>query len=120
MPSKKVVRPARLQLVRRRGFHLRESSHDLNGLEAIIVARPGKWGNPFVVTGNFPPGTRIGINFIAVATVEQAVGRFRAFLEGNPDMIVKARRELAGRNLACWCEAASPCHADVLLDIANQ
>lgn len=29
------------------------------------------------------------------------------------------RRELAGRDLACWCRADRPCHADVLLAIAN-
>lgn len=27
--------------------------------------------------------------------------------------------ELAGKNLACWCELGSPCHADVLLEVAN-
>lgn len=30
------------------------------------------------------------------------------------------RRELAGRDLACWCRLDQPCHADVLLAIANE
>jgi hypothetical protein len=30
-----------------------------------------------------------------------------------------ARRELWGKNLACWCPATPPCHADLLLEIAN-
>jgi hypothetical protein len=30
------------------------------------------------------------------------------------------RRELAGRDLMCWCPLSQPCHADVLLEIANQ
>jgi hypothetical protein len=30
-----------------------------------------------------------------------------------------ARRELAGRDLACWCKLTDPCHADVLLELAN-
>jgi Domain of unknown function (DUF4326) len=30
------------------------------------------------------------------------------------------RRELAGRDLACWCPLTEPCHADVLLEIANE
>jgi hypothetical protein len=30
-----------------------------------------------------------------------------------------ARRELAGRDLCCWCAPGDPCHADVLLEIAN-
>ncbi len=29
------------------------------------------------------------------------------------------RRELAGRDLACWCPLDGPCHADVLLEVAN-
>lgn len=29
------------------------------------------------------------------------------------------RRELAGKDLACWCRLDQPCHADVLLEIAN-
>ena len=29
------------------------------------------------------------------------------------------RRDLAGRDLACWCNLDQPCHADVLLEVAN-
>ena len=29
------------------------------------------------------------------------------------------RRDLAGRDLACWCPPDQPCHADVLLELAN-
>jgi hypothetical protein len=28
-------------------------------------------------------------------------------------------RELRGKNLACWCKPGEPCHADVLLELAN-
>ncbi|WP_019732123.1 DUF4326 domain-containing protein [Mycobacterium avium] len=28
--------------------------------------------------------------------------------------------ELAGHDLACWCPPDQPCHADVLLELANQ
>lgn len=27
---------------------------------------------------------------------------------------------LRGKNLACWCKPGEPCHADVLLEIANR
>ena len=27
---------------------------------------------------------------------------------------------LRGKNLACWCPLDQPCHADVLLDLANR
>lgn len=29
------------------------------------------------------------------------------------------RRELAGRDLACWCKPSQACHADYLLEVAN-
>ena len=32
----------------------------------------------------------------------------------------RLRIDLAGKNLACWCKPGEPCHADVLLEIANQ
>lgn len=33
--------------------------------------------------------------------------------------VEKIRAELAGKDLACWCPLYEPCHADVLLEIAN-
>ncbi|MBM4480356.1 DUF4326 domain-containing protein [Rhodococcus hoagii] len=38
--------------------------------------------------------------------------------EGTPTYH-EIRAELAGRDLACWCPLDQPCHADVLLEIAN-
>ena len=114
------ARPARLQLFRRKGFNLHALSRDLNGRDAVFVARPGRWSNPFIVTTRFPAGSKIGINCITVPTVEQSIICFRAFLEENPALMVKAKAELGGFNLACWCNAGIPCHADVLLDIANR
>jgi hypothetical protein len=29
------------------------------------------------------------------------------------------RAELGGKDLACWCDLNKPCHADVLLELAN-
>ena len=33
--------------------------------------------------------------------------------------VERLRAEVAGRDLACWCPLDSPCHADVLLELAN-
>lgn len=33
--------------------------------------------------------------------------------------LVAGLAELRGKNLACWCKLGSPCHADVLLELAN-
>ena len=44
----------------------------------------------------------------------------KLFRHRMPDFTKEAiRQELAGKNLACWCPIGSPCHADVLLEIAN-
>lgn len=39
------------------------------------------------------------------------------FLKVTPEDV---RRDLVGKNLACWCRPSDPCHADVLLEIANR
>jgi hypothetical protein len=31
----------------------------------------------------------------------------------------RMRQQLGGKNLACWCPIDQPCHADVLLELAN-
>ena len=41
--------PKRLQLSRRKGFQLQALSREANGREAVVVARPSRWGNPFVI-----------------------------------------------------------------------
>jgi hypothetical protein len=100
--------PLRLQLSRRKGFDLQAASRAVNGLPAARVSRPGKWGNPFVIG---TPG---------VPDAAQAVRRFRLDLllrlSRNPDLL----EPLRGKNLACWCRPQTPCHADVLLDLANR
>ncbi len=74
----------------------------------MVVARPSRWGNPF----------RLGIDGDRLA----CVGRYRAALWAG-ELTFSAedvRRELAGRDLACWCHLEESCHADVLLEVANE
>ena len=40
-------------------------------------------------------------------------------LAEHPELAEAARRELAGKDLACWCDPDELCHADVLLEVAN-
>ncbi len=70
---------------------------------AVYVGRGSRWGNPY----------RIGTCLIPDA--QAAVDAFRANL---PVAIINLS-VLRGRDLACWCPLSSPCHADVLLEIAN-
>ena len=86
--------------------------------DAVIVARPGKWGNPFSVM-------EVGRRYPSL-TAEQchsfAVNEFRTDrVAVHPEYPSDAeiRAELAGKDLTCWCKLSEPCHADVLLEIAN-
>lgn len=90
--------------------------------KAIKVDRTTIWGNPFKageVTRIYPNGT------VAVQTVEQSVELYRHWIDGTLEVPGVERPgtllldELAGRDLACWCALGAPCHADVLLEIAN-
>lgn len=100
--------PTRIRLSRGRGWRLQAVSQAMNGLPAINVTRPSKWGNPFPVTAAMPR--------------DQAVAAFRRHMS---DMLDEPGNtipldELRGKNLACWCSLDQPCHADVLLELANR
>ena len=72
-----MIRPVRIQLSRRKGFKMQTLSRKFNGLDAVKVSRPGRWGNPFVVSTRLKPGTRIGAEYTAVPSIEEAVETFR-------------------------------------------
>ena len=102
--------PVRIQRKRTRGWRKPPNT--------TCVTRGTLWGNPFVVRPDLEPGTPFG-QYFAVPSAEDAVSIYREYLTQRPDLIEKARRNLAGKNLACFCEIGHPCHADVLLEIAN-
>lgn len=106
--------PVRIQLRRTKGWRMPPNT--------VSVARPGPLGNPFVVGRD---GTR-----------EECVTLYQRLLAGylclsaGPELAeqeaaraaVRERLpELRGKNLACWCrDDGKPCHADVLLELANR
>ncbi|QQR37335.1 DUF4326 domain-containing protein [Devosia oryziradicis] len=114
------MRPQRIVLSRRAGFDLQAISRALNGLPAQSVARPGPWGNPFTIDDVM---TETGLDKDAAQA--EAVARFGRWMRGEiegpkpPPAREKIRAALAGKNLACWCRAGSPCHVDTLLKLAN-
>lgn len=104
--------PRRIRLSRAKGWRLPPNTH--------VVARPTKWGNPFVVGQD--------------GTAAECVDLYHKLLSGRLCLICEASIEdqqrtnrhaaahlgdLRGKNLACWCALDKPCHADVLLDLAN-
>ncbi len=111
-----MTKPVRLQLSRKRGFDLQDQSHAVNGLPAVSVARPGKWGNPFAVGSLCSAEGRVR----PVADKSEAVRLYRKFAAPDVALQVSTYQELRGKNLACWCGPEDSCHADVLLEIANK
>lgn len=107
--------PERIQMSRQRPWR---AEHP----DAVIVARPSKWGNPYRVGDEFAwMGAYPVLGIEEPLTREDAVDLFRAaIVHGHlPCTEDDVRRELAGRDLACWCPLDQPCHADVLLELAN-
>lgn len=119
--------PERLQLRRVKGFRLPP--------DARSVAHPGRWGNPFRVGGYFmlgdpDPRARLRMEwcqshrpdprFTLITSAAMAVDWYRRLAAGwNPEFVARVRRELGGLHLACYCRPGDPCHADVLLEVAN-
>lgn len=91
----------------------------------VVVARPSRWGNPFVIrrgAGSFElegPGLAPRRYRTAAAARAAAVEAYRMYLSASPGLVAAARRELAGRDVACWCPLDEPCHGDVLLEVAG-
>jgi len=93
--------PARIQLSRRKGWKMPPNT--------VKVDRGTRWGNDFKVTED--------------RSAEQAVTMFERELqvsaERRPANLAPWLAPLRGKNLACWCALDAPCHADVLLKLAN-
>jgi hypothetical protein len=90
--------PERFQRSRRKGARLPP--------DVVVVTRPTKWGNPHPLSlGRAEAVRRYRDDLLA--------GRLRVAVED-------VRRELRGRDLGCYCPRDEPCHADVLLAIANE
>lgn len=103
----------------------------------IYVGRPTKWGNSYVVGQRFwplPHGPTVAVAVAGDPIPEpqvvrdraHAVALFRAYwlhcLASDYPSHAACRAALGtlrGHDLACWCSKNEPCHADVLLELAN-
>ena len=80
----------------------------------LKVDRTTRWGNPFTIA-------ECGSVAVAVAQHGRWMrGEIAAPGGVEPPSRDVLRSALAGRNLACWCALNGPCHADLLLSLANQ
>jgi len=109
--------PRRIQLSRKAGWKMPPNT--------VKVSRPSKWGNPYKIGKSASlfaqsvdvPDAKTAVRlFEAYAAIPKGeyIGHKRGMSIGD-----QAYRELRGKNLACWCPLDQPCHADVLLRLAN-
>jgi hypothetical protein len=71
----------------------------------VYIGRPGQWGNPFKLVNEVDRG--------------EVIAKYEAWLKDRPELIARAKRDLRGKVLGCWC-APRACHGDVLSAIANE
>jgi hypothetical protein len=70
----------------------------------IYIGRPGIWGNPFPITPSVPRSL--------------AIEQYKDWFFSNPELVAKAKTELKGKVLGCWCSPQA-CHGDILAELAN-
>ena len=126
--------PKRIQMSRQ---HPWRADH----VDAVIVARPSRWGNPFAARiphGEVLQGRETRAVLVeqyrrwlvdgastdeAVASLPLRTPQGDVWVAWMPlvsrPTLREIRAELAGRDLAFWCPLNVPCHADVLLALAN-
>lgn len=126
-------KPQRLQRKRAKGYRMPTG--------AVYVGRPTKWGNPYRVSSTTDPVWKPrgkwklwhDDNLLRVPSVvnyfndkskalKKAVELYRAWLKYQIRMSPQMRQaveQLRGKDLLCWCAIGEPCHADVLLEVAN-
>ncbi len=112
--------PQRIQRQRTKGWRLPANS--------VVVTRPSVFSNPFNVAECREAGflgTNADLAGLCVASFERWLkGSDRDWMgpksEARRTAILARLPELRGKNLACWCRPGDPCHADVLLAMANE
>jgi hypothetical protein len=122
--------PQRMQMTRLRPWRHRAP-------DAVIVDRRSMWGNPFKIGENYmwlstlpfpvptarePGDYEHGLTVDKLREASDAVEWFRAWAtwsERRDGYLAAVQQNLEGKDLACWCPLDQPCHADVLLELAN-
>lgn len=117
-----MTHPKRIQRQRTKGWKMPKN--------AVYVGRPTKYGNPWQIEPlKFEGQTDWWVNepdfisslrtFCSSRKVAQrfAVWKFRRWVRLG--FVPFNLEDLRGKDLACWCPLDQPCHADVLLELAN-
>ena len=100
--------PKRIQRKRTKGWRMPPNT--------VYVGRPTKWGNPFKPKVSKDKEKMRFFLECAVSDYESCLTQGCSTSFGA---IANEIEELRGKDLACWCPLDHPCHADVLLKVAN-
>ncbi|MEW5810292.1 MAG: DUF4326 domain-containing protein [Actinomycetota bacterium] len=109
--------PERIQRRRTKGWRMPDG--------AIYIGRPTRWGNPFQIGGRAHFRLLGRVVYVQIDSAAEATALYRNWVNLDVRYIAaeppdsRALAELRGHDLACWCPLDQPCHADVLLEIAN-
>lgn len=104
------TQPIRIQLRRTKGWRMPPNT--------VKVDRATKWGNPFKVGELVLFGPAYNFRIELIEDAAQACRHYKRWLytiRSSCELVFPLR----GKNLACWCPLDQPCHADVLLELAN-
>lgn len=110
--------PKRIQRKRTKGWRMPPNT--------VYVGRPTRWGNPWIVGETWTNKARHEWNPYAgtakrvEVTPENCLTFFRIHAETKFRLQIDWLEPLRGKDLACWCKEGSPCHADILLELANR
>lgn len=101
----------RIQLRRTKGWRMPPNT--------VKVDRSTRWGNPWTIAKAREvgfAGTDADLRAVTVGMFRNGCVRCLPVVAS----IIARVGELRGKNLACWCPLDEPCHADVLLELANK
>jgi len=133
-------KPIRVKLSRAKGWKKPEG--------AVVVSRPSIWGNPWGIgtpgtldiagaryLSPLPINAAKAVQLFArlvygliidtdyLPPIEQFTAEGRQALRdahhARRQLILANLDQLRGHDLCCWCQQGQPCHADVLLRLAN-
>jgi hypothetical protein len=101
------TKPVRIQRKRTKGWKM--------PVNTIYVGRPTRFGNPFKVG-------EVNTDTGEIVTLEKCLEYFRFYLHRKYQGAALAEflEPLRGKDLACFCKSGQPCHADILLELANE
>ena len=105
-PTETIPQPQRYERKGTKGYHLPKG--------VVCVGRPTRWCNPFDTAEEFRLAAYIileggGLDVVAC----------RPAIYYHVKRIIQDIDQLRGKSLACWCSLNSDCHADTLIELAN-